>query len=417
MVKGKSNLEIFKRRNKVKKWLILVSVVLLLLSVAGCQPAPPAKSISIGLVGDLTGPTSSFAGIAYGGRDYLVYCNEKYGGISGNPIEYELSDATNDQSKEVAAYKELITKLKPVSMHLWSTAMSKALRHDVNEKDKIPVICESTSEEIVDPVNLPFNFIAGPTNEDEIMIALDWIKELGGKTVVFLSGPTEFHVAPNKRVLKEFKYPAKIGLEVLDWIQYPPKPTDVTAEMLRARELNPDFYWVWDTPEGTIPVLRAASELGIPSDKFIIGRWSMHPLVIEQVGAEGCEEVKSFKQTMSVDELMEKGLPVGLEIKEFSSTHDLYTRNWAYIKGWAESRVMAEAIKRAICKNDNVVPEDIYQFRQLVCDEWEAIKGWDIGIGVGLVDYSDHKGWTSMTPMICRNGVWEVYGTAMEIKK
>lgn len=401
----------------MRKWLILVSVMLLLSSVAGCQPAPKATPISIGLVGDLTGPTSSLAGIAYGGRDYFVYYNEKCGGISGNLIEYELIDATNDLSKEVAAYKEFITGLKPVSMHLWSTAMSKALRRDVNEVDKIPVVCESMAGEIVDPVNLPFNFISGPTYEDEVMIVLDWIKELGGKTVVFLTGPTEFHVAANKRVLEEFKYPEKIGVEVTDWIQYPPKPTDVTAEMLRAKKLNPDFYWIWDTPDGSIPCLRAASELGIPSDKFIIGHWTMHPLVIEQVGAEGCEGVKSFKLMMSVDELIDEGLPVGVEIEEFSSTHELYTHNWEYIKGWAESRLMVEAINRAVRKNDNVVPEDIYQFRQLVRDEWEAIKGWDIGIGVGLIDYSDHKGWTSMTPMVCRNGVWEVYGPAMEIKK
>jgi len=401
----------------VKKWLIMVPAILLLLSVAGCQATPKAGTISVGLVADLTGPTSSLSGIAYGGRDYFVYYNDKYGGISGNLIEYRLIDANNDLSKEVAAYKELITRLNPVSMHLWSTGMTKALRHEVNEVDKIPVIAETMAEEIVDPVNLPFNFISGPTYEDEIMIVLDWVKELGGMSVVFLSGPTEFHLSANKRVLEEFKYPEKIGVEVLDWIQYPPKPIDVTAEMLRAKDLKPDFYWVWDTPEGSIPVLRTASQLGIPSDKFIIGHWSRHPLVIEQVDAEGVEGVKSFKLMMSVDELIEAGLPVGLEIEEFSSTHKLYTRNWEYIKGWAESRLMVEAINRAITKNGNLVPDDIYQFRQLVRDEWENIKGWDIGIGVGPVDFSDHKGWTSMTPMICRNGVWEVYGPAMKIKK
>jgi len=391
--------------------------MLLLSSVAGCQAAPKAKAISIGLVGDLTGPTSSLAGIAYGGRDYFVYYNEKYGGIEGNLIKYELIDGAYDLSKEVAAYKELITGLKPVSMHLWSTAMSKALRRDVNEVDKIPVVCESVAGEIVDPVNLPFIFVAGPTYEDEVMIVLDWVKELGGGSVVFLSGPTEFHLSANKRVLEEFKYPEKIGVEVLDWIQYPAKPIDVTAEMLLAKKLNPDFYWIWDTPEGSIPCLRKASELGIPSDKFIIGRWTMHPLVIERVGAEGCEGVKSFKLMMSVDELIEARLPVGLEIEEFSLTHELYTRNWEYIKGWAESRLMVEAINRAIRKNNNKIPEDIYQFRQRVRDEWEAIKGWDIGIGIRLIDYSDHKGWTSMIPMVGRNGVWEVYGPAMEIKK
>ena len=401
----------------MKKWLILVSVMLLLALVVGCQPAAKAKPVSIGLVADLTGPTSALSGIAYGGRDYLVYYNEKYGGISGNPIEYEMIDAKYELSKEVAAYKELMTRLNPVAMHMWSTGVAKALRRDVNEIDKIPVIYENMAGEIIDPVNLPFNFISGPTYEDEIMIILDWVKTLGGKTVVFLTGPTEFHVSANKRVLEEFKYPEKIGVKVLGWIQYPAKPTDVTSEMLRAKELNPDFYWIWDTPEGAIPCLLKARELGIKPAKFLICHWSMHPLVIERVGAEGVEGVKSFELMMSVDKLIKEKLPVGLEIEEFSKTHKLYTRNWEYVKGWAESRLTVEVIKRAIKKNNNVVPGDIHQFRQLARNEWEALKGWDLGIGVGLLDYSDHKGWTSMTPMVCRNGAWEVYGPAKQIKK
>ncbi|MFC2013573.1 ABC transporter substrate-binding protein [Chloroflexota bacterium] len=401
----------------MKKLLILVIAMVLLISVAGCQAASKARTIPVGLTADLTGPTSALSGIAYAARDYYTYYNEKYGGINGNLIEYELIDTGYDLSKEIAAYKELMTSLNPVSMHLWSTGAAKALRSEVNEVGKIPVIYESNVGEIVDPVNLPFNFISGPTYEDAIMIVLDWVKELGGKTVVFLTGPTEFHISPNKRVLEEFKYPEKIGVEVLDWIQYQAKPTDVTVEMLRAKKLNPDFYWIWDTPEGSIPCLRAANALGISPDKFIVSHWSRHPLVIEQVGAKGVEGVKSFKLMMSVDELIAAGLPVGKEIEEFSSNHDLYTRNWEYIKGWVESKAMVEAIKRAIDKNGNTVPGDIYQFRQIVRDEWEKITNWDIGFGVGPVDFSDHKGWTSMIPVIGHNGAWEVYGPPMEIRK
>ena len=140
----------------------------------------------------------------------------------------------------------------------------------------------------------------------------------------------------------------------------------------------------------------------------------MHPLVIERVGAEACEDVKSFKLVKSVDEVIEERLPVGLEIEEFSATHELYTRKWDYVRGWAESRVMVEVIKRVLDETGEV-PEDIHLFRELVRDEWEDLKGWDSGIGIEI-DYSDHKGWTSMTPMVIHNGEWETYGPAMEIK-
>lgn len=401
----------------MKKWLILIGMAFLLPLALTPTPALAAEKapIPMGIIGDLSGPTSALAGIAYGQRDYFSYYNWKYGGINGHPIEYLLLDGAEDIPKEVANYKHLITMLKPVVLNVWSTGASKALRTAINKEDCVPSVSATMTLEIVDPKNLPYQFIAGGGYEDEIMIIMDWVKKMGGKTMVWLSSNLDWNLSPTKRVMGDpFNYPAKVGVKVLEHITFPSRPTDVTSEMLRAKALNPDFYLVWDVLEGVIPSLRAAEELGVPTEKFFICHWSMHPLCIKRAKAEG---VKSFKIFPSADELSAKGLPVGKEIDEFDAKHKIYTRRWEYVKGWVESKCQVEAIKRALDKNNNKVPEDINMFRKMVRDEWENLK-WDVGIGLpSNIDYSDHKGWTWMTPMIVKGGKWVEYGPMMNVVK
>ena len=93
----------------MKQWLVLTLSMLLLFSVAGCQSASKTKTISIGLLADLTGPTSALSGIAYAGRDYFVYYNEKYGGINGVPLTSELINTAYELSKRWPVIKSLST--------------------------------------------------------------------------------------------------------------------------------------------------------------------------------------------------------------------------------------------------------------------------------------------------------------------
>jgi len=402
----------------MKKWLILIGMALLLPVALTPAPALAAEKVPIpmGIIGDLSGPTSGLAGIAYGARDYYSYYNWKHGGINGHPISYLLLDGAEDIPKETANYKHLITMLKPVTLHVWSTGANKALRTAINKVDRIPTFGETMSLEIIDPKNLPYHFISGGGYEDEIMIFMDWAKRLGGKTMVVLSGNLDWNMSSMNRVLKDpFNYAPKIGLKVLEYITFPARPTDVTSEMLRAKALNPDFYLVWDVLEGVIPSLRAAEELGVPREKFFVCHWSMHPLVIERCSAEG---VKSFKIFPDADELSAKGLPVGKEIDEFDAKHKIYTRRWEYVKGWCESKIQVEGVKRVLDKNNNIVPKDILVFRKMVRDEIEGLKDWDLGIGHPTpVDFSDHKGWTWMTPMIVKGGKWVEHGPMMSVIK
>ena len=61
----------------MKRWMIW-SALALALVVMGAAAAPaqqPKEPIPVGIIGDLSGPTSGLAEMAYSSRDYFNYLN------------------------------------------------------------------------------------------------------------------------------------------------------------------------------------------------------------------------------------------------------------------------------------------------------------------------------------------------------
>jgi hypothetical protein len=49
-------------------------------------------------------------------------------------------------------------------------------------------------------------------------------------------------VSPTDRVIKEGTI-GKVGLELVETVTWPARPTDLTSEVLRLKQANPDFIW------------------------------------------------------------------------------------------------------------------------------------------------------------------------------
>src|SRR6266508_239204 len=236
----------------------------LLADAAGAQQAK--EPIPVGIIGDLSGPTSGLAEMAYSSRDYFNYLNEKKGGVLGHEVDVLLVDGAEVIPVEVSNYKRIMTRQEPVFIFIWSTGGAKALRDPVNKIDKIPSFAESISEELVDPQGLPFSFVIGPTYEDQIRLGLETFKKQGGKRVAIARCNLDWCVSPTDRVIKEGTI-AKLGMELVETVTWPARPTDLTSEVLRLKQANPDFIWLMDSVEGTVPFLRDAVKAGISPSK------------------------------------------------------------------------------------------------------------------------------------------------------
>ena len=127
----------------MKKLLVLTALVL----IASIGSASAAYKV--GLLSDLTGPTSSVgAPYADGIKDYVAWLNNN-GGIDGTPVELIQVDYAYNVQQALAAYKRF-TSSGIVAMQGWGTGDTEALVKFV-AKDKIPVFSASYSAHLMDP--------------------------------------------------------------------------------------------------------------------------------------------------------------------------------------------------------------------------------------------------------------------------
>jgi branched-chain amino acid transport system substrate-binding protein len=356
-----------------------------------------AQEIPVGIWGTLTGTDSDVNGMSYGPRDYLTYVNEKLGGVMGHKYNPILLDGKNSIPEEVKVFKRLVDVDKVVVVNGWSTGGTKALRDQINQLVKVPYLGQTLTKDVLDPVKYPYIFLLGPTYEDQVFIGLNYAKQKGAKTVAFMHADIEYGRGPVRNAI-EMKEPERLGLKVLGDIEYPGASPDLTPQLLRIKELNPDFVYIQDSVNNTVKILRDAAKVGVPASKFISNCYNFSHIIPDTLG----KDAEGFKSLQINADWGEK-IPLMKEIQEFAKTHKIVKEDTYYVKGWVEGKIIHEAISRVLKKTNGKIPE-IAQFRQMVRDEWEKIDNFDTGGGTPPLSYKNHQGHTQARVVEIKGG-------------
>lgn len=356
-----------------------------------------AGEIPVGIYGTLSGTDTDVNGMSYGPRDFLTYVNEKFGGVMGHKYVPILLDGKNQIPEEVKVFKRLVDVDKVVVVNGWSTGGTKALRDQINTLVKVPFIAQTLSLDVLDPVKYPYIFLIGPTYEDQVIIALNWASQKQAKTFAFIHADIEYGRGPVRNALEK-KIPEKLGLKVLGDIEYPGASPDFTPQLLRIKELNPDYIYIQDSVNNTIKVLRDAAKVGVPSSKFIANCYNFSHLIPESAG-KGAEGFKALQINADWGE----DSPLTKEIQEFAKTHKIAKDDTYYVKGWVEGKIIHESISRVLKKTGGKIPE-ISEFRKMVRDEWENLENFDTGGGTPPLTYKDHQGHTQARILEIKGG-------------
>jgi ABC-type branched-subunit amino acid transport system substrate-binding protein len=343
------------------------------------------KVITIGVFNDLTGPTSTMVAQGYGERDYYRYINQK-GGWYGWKFDPIMLDTKESIPEETKAFKRFTSQDNVALIHGWSTGGTKALRPEVNRVG-VCFLANSLSQDAIG-AKYPYNFIFGPTYEDQVKAAIDLMAEKGGKTLVILRSELEWGVTTYNNI-EESGYAKKAGIKLLGGIPIPPNSTDLSTQLLRFRSMNPDFGYIIGVPKDSIPVLKAAAKLGVPGDKLIGINWNTHPAVIATAGAaaEGFIASQTNFAWGADNAVMD-------EIHEFMKKNEVPEKTEFYSRTWFYARTGAEAIRRVLEK-DPEAPNDIVSFRTKIKDELVKLN-YNPGHGLPHIDYSDHQGYKTM---------------------
>lgn len=372
-----------------------IAAAVLALALAAVTPA--RAQVNVCIWGTITGPDALVNGMSYGIRDYLEFLNETHGGIAGSKVNSLLLDGRYKLDEELKIYRRCVDQENAVYVSGWSTGSAKALRDQINS-DRVPFMTQSYAGEVLDPEKYPYIFMAGPTYEQQMIIGLRDLVAKGGKRVVIMHGDNEYGRGP-VNVVRQSGIIPKLGLNLVDTVEFRYDAQDLTAQMLRVKSRNPDLVYIQASTPQAIVILRDAAKVGLPAKLFMGNLYTISPTIPEQLGAaaEGYRAIQAYA-------FYGADIPAMKQIEEFGAKHTIERKDIFYMKGWMEGIAISAAIENAIRKNGGKVPTDIAQFRKSVRDQTEALTHLDDGGITPPLDFANHQGSTQARIAEIRSG-------------
>lgn len=314
---------------------------------AAAEDATTEKTpIVIGVLSDLSGPTSSVgAPYADGVMDCIKWINSN-GGIAGHPIEALQVDYAYDVQQALTAYKRFKNE-GMVALQGWGTGDTEALTAFVG-KDQIPTLSASYSAHLTDPAKAPYNFFNAADYSTQMRAALKFLKENWDKEraprVAFIYPDHPYGLAP---IPAGKEYAEELGFEIVGEENVGLKATDATTQLLRLQKAEPDFIWIGGTTPSAAVIMKDAKKLQMDAT-FFINIWGADENSFKLAGDTANGHISLQTAAVYNDDTEGSKLIRELSGGEVKMSH--------YIRGFASMLVMAEGIRVAAEKGDITGP-------------------------------------------------------------
>lgn len=309
-----------------------------------CFSQPPIK---VGALIPFTGRWGdSGKEFAKGFWDSGKWLNQK-GGIFGKKLEVLLVEDTLQPSEIMAAYRKLNEADRILLLYVFSPETSLWLlsHHQI---DRIPMVVNSFSSQLSNPVKYPYLFSVIPTPLDLSKIAMKFISERSGikirkPKVVFVGSPDH----TGKHFLDEAKnYARSLGMDIGQdiWISLPleseeQKKKESLLPLLAMAQYNPDFAYLSLSSKEAVLLLKEAKGMGFNKTKWICNLRGFDENLTPFEGVFGVQPISPFGEDIP-------GMPPILEAHQRWHPYDSHTL--PYVEGWASLQVIAEVLGRSL---------------------------------------------------------------------
>jgi len=383
-----------------KRYFLFIALLLVLtLALAACGGGGDKdEPIKIGAVFDLTGPTAD-VGAPYGRGEqgYVDWLNAN-GGINGRKVELIGQDYAYKVSQAEQLYSQYVNQDKVVAFMGWGTGDTEALRGKI-AKDKIPFMSASYSINLADINEAPYNFLAGVTYSDQMVIALQWVlddakaKGVEPKVVVFHhDSPFGQSPVPDGQAFSDAN-----GIAYTD-IAMPKGATDLTPQLTQAQDFGANYVVIQNVSSRAALLLKNAKSLGMTDQtQFICLNWCADELFVKLAGdaAEGAMGVMPFTSDFSV--------PGAKDPAEYlkSKGKSLDEEGLHYVQGWWTMATMVEGIKQTLDAKKELNGENLKA-------SLESLKNFSTGDVTAPISFSptDHRGNDKAKLHAVKNGTW-----------
>jgi branched-chain amino acid transport system substrate-binding protein len=242
------------------------------------------EPIKLGAIEVLTGPNNRYGIPAQRAFDLAVEEINKAGGVlGGRPLTVAYEDSAGNKDQAMNAARKLIGRDK-VPLILGPTLSNEmfAVGPVVNER-KIPIIGTSTTATGITAIG-PWVFRTAMPESDVIPVTLKTARDrLGIKKVVVMYANDDAFTKSAYDVMKDSL--AKLGVATLATETFSGKDTDFTAQLTKAKNLNPDAIVVSGHVDAASGIILQGRQLGIDKKvRFIGGNGFNSPKLAEIAG-------------------------------------------------------------------------------------------------------------------------------------
>jgi len=385
-----------------KQYFLIIGLVLILALVlvacGGGGSSDKESPIKIGAVYDMTGPTAD-VGAPYGRGEqgYVDWLNAN-GGVNGRKVELIGQDYAYKVDQAEQLYSQYVNQDKVVAFMGWGTGDTEALRGKI-AKDKIPFMSASYSINLAKINEAPYNFLAGVTYSDQMVIALQWVLEdakakgVEPKVVVFHhDSPFGQSPVPDGKAFADAN-----GIAYTD-IAMPKGATDLTPQLTQAQDFGATYVVIQNVSSPAALLLKNAKSLGMTDQtQFICLNWCADELFVKlaEGAAEGALGVMPFTSDFSV--------PGAKDPAEYlkSKGKSLDDEGLHYVQGWWTMATMIEGVKQTMDAKKDLTGENIKA-------SLEALQNFSTGDVTAPIGFTatDHRGNDKAKVHQVQGGVW-----------
>ena len=231
---------------------------------AAASDATYEGTIKIGVVGPFSGSSAMVGDTEKKGVELAAKQINENGGINGMTIELIEEDDQQDPKTAVSAINKLVSSDEVVAAVGTVNSSCTLAMMDVTENNEIPLVTPiSSGVAITDPSN---SYIVRLQASDKLQakaITEYAINDLGYKNIAVMFQNDDFGAGGKDVVVETLK---DAGIEPLAVEAFDSSATDMSAQLLKIKDLNPEAIIMWTMYGCGATIAKQCDQLGIDCD-------------------------------------------------------------------------------------------------------------------------------------------------------
>lgn len=279
-----------------KKLSLMLAVMLMVLSLAGCkksESAKDSKTIKVGLDYELSGAVATYGQSLVAGIELAFEEINKNGGVLGKQIEEVKADNKSDTAESANVATKLATRDKVVAILGPATSGNTKAAAPIAIQNKVPLISASaTADDVtVDSNGKVREYVFKTCFSDSfqgVIMAQFAAGDLAKKSAALLIDSTSDY---SKGLAKNFKDTfTKAGGTIITEQAYQAKDTDFKAVLTNIKGSNPDVIYLPGYYEEVGLIVKQARSLGL-NVPILGGDGYESPKLVELAGKTALNDV------------------------------------------------------------------------------------------------------------------------------